>query len=287
MKATISKGNLESSKDSNAALQFQMIDFARQNGGAQSFSAGLHVAILAVLVFAIASAQPTRGLRPSTSIGLGDKLLPYIPPIQTTGSTSLGSDGRGGERDSRPARFGKLAPGSLMALAPPRLLHNEQPILPAPPAVFDPNAPANAPVITDLGLPWMKSDTDSGGRGNGHGFGDSDGESMGDNNGNGAGDGDGHGPYANMVSSVTCVYCPQPGYTEEARKAKLQGKLLLQVLVGADGRARRVRILQGLGMGLDEQAAETVRGWRFSPARDARKHPVATWVTIETRFQLY
>jgi protein TonB len=83
------------------------------------------------------------------------------------------------------------------------------------------------------------------------------------------------------------VYCPQPGYTEEARKAKLQGKLLLQVLVGADGRARRVRILQGLGMGLDEQAAETVRGWRFSPARDARKHPVATWVTIETRFQLY
>jgi hypothetical protein len=179
MKATMSKGNLESSKDSNAALQFQMIDFARQNGGAQSFSAGLHVAILAVLVFAIASAQPTRGLRPSTSIGLGDKLLPYIPPIQTTGSTSLGSDGRGGERDSRPARFGKLAPGSLMALAPPRLLHNEQPILPAPPAVFDPNAPANAPVITDLGLPWMKSDTDSGGRGNGHGFGDSDGESMG------------------------------------------------------------------------------------------------------------
>ncbi|MGC2768369.1 MAG: hypothetical protein WB607_22895, partial [Candidatus Acidiferrum sp.] len=241
MKATISKGNLESSKDSNAALQFQMIDFARQNGGAQSFSAGLHVAILAVLVFAIASAQPTRGLRPSTSIGQGDKLLPYIPPVQTTGSTSLGSDGRGGERDSRPARFGKLAPGSSMALAPPRLLHNEQPILPAPPAVFDPNAPANAPVITDLGLPWMKSDTDSGGRGNGHGFGDSDGESMGDNNGNGAGDGDGHGPYANIVSSVTCVYCPQPGYTEEARKAKLQGKLLLQVLVGADGRARRVR----------------------------------------------
>jgi TonB family protein len=264
-----------------------MIDFARQNGGAQSFSAGLHVAILAVLVFAIASAQPTRGLRPSTSIGLGDKLLPYIPPVQTTGSTSLSSDGRGGGRDSRPARFGKLAPGSSMPLAPPRLLHNEQPILPAPPAVFDPNAPANAPVIKDLGLPWMKSDTDSGGRGNGHGFGDSDGESMGVTMENGAGDGDGHGPYANVVSPVTCVYCPQPGYTEDARKAKLQGKLLLQVLVGADVRARRVRILQGLGMGLDEQAAETVRGWRFSPGRDASKHPVATWVTIETRFHLY
>jgi protein TonB len=281
----MSKGNLESFKDSHAALQFQMIDFARQNGGAQSFSAGLHIAILAVLVFAIASAHPTRGLRPSTSIGLGDKLLPYIPPVQLTARASLGGDGSGGGRDSGPARFGKLAPGSSMPLAPPRLLHNEQPILPAPPAVFDPNAPANAPAITNLGLPWMKSDTDSGGRGNGHGFGDSDGESMGDGNGNGAGDG--HGPYATVVSPVTCVYCPPPGYTEEARKAKLQGKLLLQVLVGTDGRARRVRILQGLGMGLDEQAAETVRGWRFSPGRDANKHPVATWVTIETRFQLY
>jgi protein TonB len=283
----MSKESLESFKDSNVALQFQMIDFARQNGGAQSFSAGLHIAILTVLVFAIASAPPTHGFRPSTSIGLGDKLLPYIPPVQATGRPSLGSDGSGGGRDSRPARFGKLAPGSSMPLVPPRVIHSEQPILPAPPAVFDLNAPANAPVVANLGLPWMKSDTDSAGRRNGHGLGDSDGESMGDGKGSGAGDGDDHGPYANVVSPVTCVYCPQPGYTEEARKAKLQGKLLLQVLVGADGRATRVRILQGLGMGLDEQAAETVRGWRFSPGRDGSKHPVATWVTIETRFQLY
>jgi protein TonB len=86
---------------------------------------------------------------------------------------------------------------------------------------------------------------------------------------------------------VTCLCCPEPGYTEEARKAKLQGKVLLQVLVGADGTAKRVKIVQGLGMGLDERAEEAVRAWRFSPGRDGAKRAVAAWVTIETRFQLF
>jgi protein TonB len=141
--------------------------------------------------------------------------------------------------------------------------------------------------VLQLGLPWMNSDTDSAGTGNGHGFGDGNGNTMGDGDSHGAGDGHDHGSYANVASPVACLYCPPPGYTEEARKAKLQGKMTLEVLVGADGKAVRVRILQGLGMGLDERAMEAVRGWRFSPGRDASKHPVPAWVTIETRFQLF
>jgi periplasmic protein TonB len=283
MEATMEKLPWGAVEASNAAMRFQLIDFSQRNGRAQGFSAGLHVAILVVLVFAIASAprQAPRG-----SVGLGNKLLPYIPPLQSTGNPSRGSDGNGGGRDALPARFGRLALGSSIPLAPPRPIHNEQPALPEPPAVFDPNAPASVPVITNLGLPWMTADTDSAGRGRGRGFGEGDRDSMGDGNGKGAGEGDG-GPYANVISPVICLYCPQPGYTEEARKAKLQGKLLLQVLVGADGRAARIRILQGLGMGLDELTVETVRGWRFSPGRDAAKRPVPTWVTIETRFQLF
>ncbi|MGB2664784.1 MAG: energy transducer TonB [Candidatus Acidiferrum sp.] len=131
----------------------------------------------------------------------------------------------------------------------------------------------------------MRSDTDSAGPGRGHGFGTGDGNTMGDGNGAGAGDGD--GSYANVASPVTCSYCPEPGYSEEARKAKLQGKILLQVLVGPDGKANRIRILQGLGMGLDERAIEAVHTRRFSPGRAAAKNPVPTWVTIESRFQLF
>jgi protein TonB len=63
--------------------------------------------------------------------------------------------------------------------------------------------------------------------------------------------------------------------------------MVLEVLVGADGKALRIRVLQGLGMGLDERAIEAVHAWRFSPGRDAAKRPVPAWVTIETRFQLF
>ena len=133
----------------------------------------------------------------------------------------------------------------------------------------------------------MKTKSDSAGPGSHHGFGTGNDGGMGDRNGAGAGEADDAGPYANVVTQVACLYCPEPPYTEEARKNKLQGKMLLQVLVGEDGKARRVRIVRPLGMGLDESAEQAVYSWRFSPARDAARHPVASWVTIETRFQLF
>ena len=63
--------------------------------------------------------------------------------------------------------------------------------------------------------------------------------------------------------------------------------MLLKVLVGEDGKAKKVRVVRPLGMGLDETAEQAVYSWRFSPARDAAKRPIASWVTIETRFQLF
>lgn len=146
------------------------------------------------------------------------------------------------------------------------------------PAVFDPNAPSAVPIIMGLGLPWADRDTNSAGTEKGHG--------IGNRPGNGEGPGDDGGNYADVVSQPACLYCPEPPYTEEARKAKLQGSITLRVLIGADGRARRIQIIKGLGLDLDEQASQVVRGWRFAPARDARRRALPIWVTIETRFQL-
>ncbi len=272
-----------------ASLHFDFIDLSGQSSGAQTFSAALHVLVLATLLFAIASVPKRGPLDPLIPLDRGKQLLNYIPPLNplSTGRPSLGSNGSGGGREKLPTRFGELAPGSSMPLVPPRMNRDEDPALSVPPAIFDPNAPTNASTVTHLGLPWMSVETDSAGPGKGRGFGDGDGDTMGDGNGPGAGMGDNDGPYANLVSPVTCLYCPEPGYTEEARKAKLQGKLLLEVLVGTDGKAMRIRVLKGLGMGLDERALEAVRAWRFSPGRDALKHPVPAWVTIETHFQLF
>lgn len=270
-------------------LHFGTVDSSTRTGKCQTFSAVAHAALLAALAFAIVRAPVHGPLGPAVPLGPVRNLLPYIPPLnpQSTGEEgSLGSNGGGGENDPRPTRIGELAPGSSRPLVPPRLTHDENSALPEPPAVFDPNAPANVPVVSHLGLPWMSNDTDSAGPGKGHGFGSGSGESMGDGEGSGAGDGEGGG-YVNVASPVTCLYCPEPGYTEEARKAKLEGKMLVRVLVGEDGRAQRIQILQGLGMGLDERTEETIRSWRFAPGRDAAKRPVPTWVTIESRFQLF
>jgi periplasmic protein TonB len=278
-----------SSSANGAPLHLEVIHLSARNGGAQTLSAGLHVAILAALLFAIASAPGSGPIRKLIPLDPGKKLLAYIPPADPlfTGRPSLGSQGGGGEQDPRPTRFGNLAPQSSMPLVPPRLIHNENEALPAPPAVFDANAPASVATVTHLGLPWMTSDTDSAGPGKHHGFGSGDDGTMGDGGGPGAGAGEDNEPYANVVSPMVCVYCPEPKYTEEARKAKLQGKILLQVLVGVDGRPVRIQVLQGLGMGLDESAIEVLRTWRFSPARDAGKRPVRAWVTIETHFRLF
>jgi TonB family protein len=64
------------------------------------------------------------------------------------------------------------------------------------------------------------------------------------------------------------IYSPEPSFSDEARKAKFQGIVMLMVVVGTDGRPYNIRVRQSLGMGLDEQAIAAVKNWRFRPATD-------------------
>jgi periplasmic protein TonB len=267
---------------------FSGVNTSTRYGSAQSISALAHVAILGALLFLLASSTGKVAGLHLTPLGGANSTFHFFPPPEPkSGIPSLGLRAGGSGNESGPARKANLAPPSSMPLAPPRLVHTEQEALPVAPAVFDPNAPGSVPTITDLGLPWMNKDTNSAGAAKGHGIGNHPGDGMGDDDGNGAGAGDASGNYANVVSQPACAYCPEPAYTDEARKAKLQGNVTLRVLIGADGRAARIQFVKGLGLGLDEQALQAVRAWHFVPARDARRQPVPTWVTIETRFQLF
>jgi TonB family protein len=58
---------------------------------------------------------------------------------------------------------------------------------------------------------------------------------------------------------------PKPAYTEEARLAKLEGGVLLSLVVGSDGVVRDIHVARPLGLGLDESAVENVRSWQFKP----------------------
>jgi TonB family protein len=60
-----------------------------------------------------------------------------------------------------------------------------------------------------------------------------------------------------------------PEYTAEARLAKLEGSVLLSLVVGADGKPRDIQVARPLGLGLDERAVENVRAWQFRPGTKA------------------
>jgi TonB family protein len=82
------------------------------------------------------------------------------------------------------------------------------------------------------------------------------------------------------------TYTPEPEFSEEARRAKYQGTVVMKILVNKAGEVVRVRLERALGMGLDQNAMEGVTRWRFSPATH-NGQPVAVEMNIEVAFNLY
>lgn len=82
------------------------------------------------------------------------------------------------------------------------------------------------------------------------------------------------------VTVPQVIFNPEPGFSDEARKARQQGVVLLLLVVGKDGYPYNIRVGQSLGMGLDEKAIEAVNRWRFRPAT-LNGQPVATQIAIE------
>jgi TonB family protein len=84
-----------------------------------------------------------------------------------------------------------------------------------------------------------------------------------------------------------CIYCPAPRYSGDARKAKVEGTVVLQVVVTTDGRATNVIIVKDPGKGLGLQAVESVRKWKFKPAAGPDGRPVAVTCPIEVTFRFF
>jgi len=254
---------------------------------AQAGSTCLHVVIFAVAIYAAIHPIDKAGVN-SLRSSVPLPRLQYPRATQTTNAEtpSLSKAGSGGDHNPLPPTTGELARLSRTALAPPRLPDDKLHVLPVPATVFDANAPELTPPLKDLGLPWMADRNHSEGIGKA-GIGRGPGVTMGDTRDDGSGLGNSLLPYARVATQVTCKVCPDPAYSDEARKAKLQGLVTMRVLVGADGRVRDLQVTRGIGLGLDENAVRAVRGWQFVPAKDAEGRAAATWITIETVFRLF
>lgn len=84
------------------------------------------------------------------------------------------------------------------------------------------------------------------------------------------------------VSAPRELYAPDPEYSEEARRAKFQGSVLLWMVVGSDGLPRDIKVVRSVGLGLDEKALEAVRTGASNPdAKMANLWPPRfTWKSL-------
>lgn len=83
-----------------------------------------------------------------------------------------------------------------------------------------------------------------------------------------------------------CLHCPDPIYNGLARRKRVQGTCVMEVLISEGGEAKQIRPVKLLGYGLDERAFDVIKKWRFKPAT-IDGTPVATIVPIEVTFRLY
>ena len=257
--------------------------------GAAGYYALLALAIV-ITVFVgrriVKAAAPPRAT--VTLVDPGD-----LPPLKPS-KTQVGGGGGGGDRDVLEATKGRAPKFSMQQITPPVVVvRNEHPKLTAEPTVIvPPQVQLASNNMPNLGDPMAHAVLPSNGTGSGGGIGSGSGGGVGSGKGPGLGPGEGGGTGGGIfhvgggVSPPRTIYAPEPEFSEEARKAKYQGVCTLGLVVGADGRPRNIRVLNSLGMGLDEKAIETVKTWKFEPAmKDG--HPVNVEIAIEVDFHLY
>ena len=102
----------------------------------------------------------------------------------------------------------------------------------------------------------------------------------------GVGSGLHSGPPERNVTMPRAIFMPDPEYSEQARKKKIKGVIVLSLTVGVDGRPHDIKVEKGLGYGLDEKAVEAVNRWQFEPALKEGQ-PVEKEIKVEVNFRLY
>jgi protein TonB len=200
-----------------------------------------------------------------------------------------GGGGGGGLRQKPPPpraqRKGKSSLDSPVPVRkPPKPIEaapKPEPPPPPPEVKPEPLPPVVAPVATvaanEIEKPGVIDEpapkaSDSRGPGVGGGVGTGAGTGLGKGDGSGIGDGSGGGMGGGPYRPGSGVLPPRilrevkAGYTEEARRANVEGEVLLEIVVRRDGSVSDVKLLNGLPHGLNERAIAAVRQWRFAPA---------------------
>ncbi|HVT48534.1 MAG TPA: TonB family protein [Vicinamibacterales bacterium] len=289
---------------------------ARAHGGGFAASAIAHAAFAAFLMFGAArglfepapppDVPPPHPARlvylvapgPSGGGGGGGMHMPAPPPPPKRAAAAPRP------RVQTPVRAIRVPPRRPPPIRPPirppvRPVQSyrvpPRPVPPPPPTppltVQAPVAPAASNRVDAPGVPTPRPAPPSAGPGTGTGAGSGSGAGMGSGTGPGIGPGTGGGTGGGAYAPGSGIAAPmlvrevRPAYTEEGRRLGLQGDVVLQVTVRRDGSVGDIRVVRGLGAGLEERAVDAVRQWRFTPAT-RQGAPVDVSVQISVEFSL-
>src|SRR5580704_14295914 len=216
----------------------------------QAFSLGLHVLLMLLL---LAAARTIREPR-ERSTAVHATPLTFFRPPKAQESRSGGSN-----QTVLPARHGSPPPTAPRTFIPPSSAPHPQLAIPITIAFDIPSDNTSA----SIGDPFSRLPNGGLGADGANGIG---------NHGccQGIGESQSGTPGLSIqrgrgVRPPQLLYKVEPEFSEEARKAKYQGVVLLSIIVDSSGGVRSVRVLQSLGLGLDEKAIEAVTRWRFRP----------------------
>ncbi len=209
---------------------------------------------------------------------------PPQPPLKVVMPKPMG--GGGGAHDIAPVTQGRLPKFAPNPIVPPSAPPKIPPLLPVDPAI---NVQTNLKMtnnnMPNLGMPNAPNvGVSSLGNGSGGGLGNGRGNGLG--NGSGGNTGGGAFQVGGDVSAPQLIYQVDPEFSEEARKAKFQGEVLVHLIVDATGRPTQVRVIRPVGMGLDEKAREAVAQYKFRPARKGGQ-AVPVELNVAVNFQIF
>jgi periplasmic protein TonB len=241
----------------------------------------IHIVVVA-LIFIIGSLKPVQKL-------IADHVMLTAPPLEPFKPEVNKGGGGGGAKAPLDPSKGKLPKIAPKQFTPPRV-DTVQAKLPMTPTIVS-DVPIPNIDATNYGDTLSKLGVPSNGTGIGGGIGTGSGGGVGSGHGPGVGPGSGGGfgggafKIGGGVSQPVLIHKEEPEYSEEARKAKWQGTVELQIVVDEHGLPKELRVTRALGLGLDQKAMEAVQKWRFTPGKkDGKAVPVIA--TVQVNFRL-
>jgi periplasmic protein TonB len=264
-------------------------------GWTQAIAFAVHACIIVLLIAPIfILTAPTKAEKKQVDLTPLD-ISPYISKLPA-GADKAGGGGGGGDRSPMPATKGKAPKFSMTQFTPPTaVIKNPDPKLAMDPTLLGPpDLKVANPNLSNFGDPMAAAVNMSNGPGGGGGIGSGEAGGIGSGSGGGLGPGEGGGTGGgkfhagvNGIGMPSCYYMPNPPYSEEARKAKYSGTVMVEAVVNVDGHLSDLHLIKSPGLGLDENTLSTMKTWRCKPVTGPGGKPVPVIVPFEVNFRLY